>query len=269
MRGLGMATAAFCSSGHSLRSPPHSAQRPAGPTHPGPHHPACGPGAPGRRQALLPDGGNTDEGPSALQRLVALKTAIRQVSAELMSERHAPQQAVQETDDPLGWTLRLIRALENERLNLCRRCVASYPALAPMVTLPCHSLTSRNRSIGRLRDHAIHLAREDNLAQLQALRQDFPDLQPHEVQARKKRLMHSLARIAPGRTTHFQAVQQAHGRVTAEPARMAAALGQHWSQTFRPRNLHRPTFRWLIGAPTSLPCQPDPRRPSRMDAPQV
>lgn len=64
---------------------------------------------------------------SALTHLRLLKTAIRQVSDEIKQEMAASSAAsTAETDDPLGWTMRFIRAAESRQLGALRSAAQAY-----------------------------------------------------------------------------------------------------------------------------------------------
>ena len=192
-----------------------------------------------------------------------MRTSIRQVSTEIALENFRLNDSSLEEDDKLGWTMRIIRAIEGQRTGAIKKSIDAYPLLATLVNNPYSSPIPQRDGLRPIRDHAITLARERAIRQLQALQQDAHSLTPAEAQARRSHIMQTLRRIAPGKATSLQAIQAADGTVSANPQLMADALRTHWSHVFCKRRLYKHTLhQWLQ---EDLPSDMSPEFPAQSD----
>ena len=192
-----------------------------------------------------------------------MRTAIRQVSTEITLENSRLNDSPLEEDDKLGWAMRLIRAIEGQRTGTIKKAIDAYPLLATLVNNPYTSQILQRDSLRPIRDHAITLARERAIRQLQALQQDAHSFTLAEAQARRSHIMQTLRRIAPGKAISLQCIQAADGTVSANPQLMADALRTHWSQVFCKRRIHKHTLhQWLQ---EDLPSDMSPELPAQSD----
>ena len=183
---------------------------------------------------------------SPLLHLRLLKDAMRLVTEEIVMESAASSNTHHEHDDPLGWTMRFIRAAELGRRGTMKAALRAYPVLLTITASPLSSSLVSSGRIALYRDHAVQLAREDAINRLQELHQDLPNLDLSEATKRRGHIMQLLRRVSPGRPTHLQAVQLADGSVSTDPDRMATALRSHWAPVFSSRRGHPRLFRqWL------------------------
>ena len=71
--------------------------------------------------------------------------------------------------------MRFVRAAENHQVGAMRRCLAAYPALARLVPDPMSPALRARDGLRPFRQHAVELAREAAVADLQALHSDLPE----------------------------------------------------------------------------------------------
>ena len=179
-----------------------------------------------------------------LRRLLLLKQAVRAVSQRMATERGRAAAEALEPDDKVGLTMRFIRAVEDKRAGVMRRCLQAYPHLQTLVADPMGLLHLGGAGLGGYRHHAIELARESAIGQLSELHDEPAEASEHGH--RRDRLMQALRRLSPGRPTAVPAVRNARGEIVTDPDEMAAALRAHWSSVFASCHIDRRLLRdWL------------------------
>jgi hypothetical protein len=212
-------------------------------------------------EALLID----DDAEQAIRRLAILKKHIRAVTEQMAKEAAASPAEEAHADDRLGWTMRFIRAAEQQHQGTRCRCIQAYAHLGTLSTEPLAPHLRLRGGLHKYRQHAVELARDAAIHDLQDLHRDLPTMSEEEARTRRHRNMQTLRRLAPGRGTALAAVQAADGSVVTEPAAMAAALRQHWSSVFVPRRCNRALLQqWLR---EDIPLQPGTAHASGLTPP--
>ena len=175
----------------------------------------------------LQRGDDADDQP--LRRLVLIKRAIVEVTRRMQVE--AAHLRAESSDDKLGWAMRYVRAAEDIRMGAMRKCVAAYPHLATLAN-PDNPNVRVGAGLDKVRQHALELARTavlDDLRKLHANSQLWDDMQRARC---RDSIQTKLRRLVPGGTTTLKAMRTAAGAVTTDPREMAAALCDHWGDTF-------------------------------------
>lgn len=101
----------------------------------------------------------------AIDRLKLYKVCIRSVASRLETEFRIPPPAI-DTEDRLGVTLKLIRAIEGAYFNDISFCLLRSPGLKDHVDNPYLVDGNTSRSLDRLRQHAVDLVREHAIDEL-------------------------------------------------------------------------------------------------------
>ena len=170
---------------------------------------------------------------------------MREVTDSMRYQRGDTQAARSGCDDRLGWTVRFVRAAELGRSGVMQLCLDQYPYLASLSARPL-SLHTFPAGLGAYRSHALDLAREGAVAELQSLHEELPGMDSDEAHRRRGRVHLLLRRIAPGRSTALAAVRDEQGGTHTSPSHMARALRSHWSGVFRRRPMDTGVRqRWL------------------------
>ena len=133
-----------------------------------------------------------------LQRLHLLKKAIIDTTWTMHEQDLQQGRVVQATeiDDKLGWTIRCIRAAEQNRNTMVKKCTKAYPHLATLVTTELPDF--RNGLILEpLRTHAIELARANVLQELRAVNADDGQVDDNIQRNRRSRIQEKIRRLKP------------------------------------------------------------------------
>ena len=101
------------------------------------------------------------------RRLFFFKQAIREVTETIAQEQvvKQPRADTMETDDKVGWAMRLLRAAEKGRARIILRCTQAYPYLGQLVN-PYDLKIRSNGTLDKMRDHALSLTRAAILEEL-------------------------------------------------------------------------------------------------------
>eukprot|EP00959_Pyramimonas_sp_CCMP1952_P013331 281131-Pyramimonas_sp.AAC.1 len=142
------------------------------------------------------------------------------------------------SESPLSMTMAVLRRLERHGLADVPALRARYPVLRDFLSddLLQHA---PHRCLSRLREHAVGLARADVQSSLQRLHDEAHGLPDNVLRQRRSQVLLQLKRIAPGRSTSLSAVAGADGALRTDGPGMAAALKEHWRDTFSARALDR------------------------------
>ena len=172
-----------------------------------------------------------------LTKLRLYKKCMRTIAGRLEHDTRSPPPAV-DLEDRLGVALRLIRAIEGARPNAVSSCLLRSPELKDLVQNPYDFNCNLTRSLDRLRDYVVQLARERALEELRKSRDDLddPDGQlAHRVRQKNARL---IFRLAPGRASTIGAILEPSGEVTASQEGMAKTLSNHWAKVFQSKGIN-------------------------------
>ena len=198
-----------------------------------------------------------------LRRLKILKQAMRTVADHMMAAKSKEVSEMLGQEDPLGWTIRFIRAVEGGWEGTRRKCLQAYPTLRTLVPDPLHPSLALGDGLRRIRDHAITLAREAAVQALETLHQQASGLDDDQVQSRRGRIHKMLQRVSPGRSNVLAAIQRPDGTVTTDADEMHSLLRSHWRDVFCARPIRRDVLgRWVRDEMHSPgPRLPDPGDP--------
>ncbi|CAK0871243.1 unnamed protein product [Prorocentrum cordatum] len=146
-------------------------------------------------------------------RLSLLKDAIRQVAEGISRELQTghPDEA---TEDKVGLTMQFLSAVEGGHTGSISKCIERYPELAKLVGNPYSPELKQAGRLQAVRSHAVELARERAVEELQRFSDDLPSLDAGEAAARRGRNWRLISRLAPGRRQSIQAVMDPAGTGT-------------------------------------------------------
>ncbi|CAK0882116.1 unnamed protein product, partial [Prorocentrum cordatum] len=170
-------------------------------------------------------------GASRLRKASFLEEAMRTAAAHLDGPAHAASGTLS-AEDRLGTTMRFLRASERQSPSAVSSCISRYPALCTLVDNPCDFTGPPQARLRLVRQHALDLARDHALDELNQLHGDLADL-PAGCAAHRRRRVHRLIhRLAPGRNCATFAIMDKQGHATTDPSAMASTLRDHWSKVF-------------------------------------
>ena len=184
---------------------------------------------------------------SPLRRHMQLKQAMR-IVADRIQQEHGIRNAERDetTDDKLGHTMRFIRAAESGWQGQMQRSLKHYPYLSSLSPHPMQLAQLPDARLAPYRRHALQLARESAITQLEELHRDMTELPEEEKQQRRSRIHKLLQRLSPGRTSSVPAVMGEDGQILTDPKEMAEALRKHWKDVFSPRRVDEARLQaWL------------------------
>ena len=166
---------------------------------------------------------------SAFDRLRLLKESMREVSWSMQEDmvRCKVASEAEEVDDRLGWTMRLLRAIEGGREGVKVRCLQAYPALS--------SYISAQGDLEPLRQHAIALHRASILEELKGIQADSLGNNDHATASRRSRVQARLKQLKPGHCGAIGAIMGSDGCLRTTPSSIAAELQRHWGDVFSSR----------------------------------
>ena len=169
-----------------------------------------------------------------MRRLYLLKEAIKQVSGQMETEasRTAAKNPVTETDDQLGWTIRFIRAAEEDRQSGMERCCQAYPHLRTLVGNIGHNIRLHG-NLRRCKDHAVDLYRTQVLEEMRRAQAEEGEVSEDITRNRKAKLQVRLQRLKPGSCNSIAAMLCADGNLVTDAKEIALELHRHWHQIFQ------------------------------------
>ena len=127
---------------------------------------------------------------------LVLKDAIKEVSGRIQGEGHT--KSCEDTEDCLGWTMSMIRAAEEVNVSKMEKCVRAYPKIRELVRGADPGIRN-NGGLGKLRGHAITLARQEDSEEIQELMEKPSDEGEDHLKAQKKEhILNKLKRLTPG-----------------------------------------------------------------------
>ena len=182
---------------------------------------------------------------SKLRQLGLLKEAMRETATN-MARSGVCQAAATETSDKLGVTMRFIRAVENASRGTISSCLMRYPHIATLIANPYELGGNTANRLRSIKDHAVDLAREAALEQLQGAQDTMENPDAFEVTRKKKKGSRLLYCLPPGRSGSVGAVIDDRGRYLTDPQAMADYLRRHWAEVFRAKGINQPRLQaWL------------------------
>ena len=119
-------------------------------------------------------------------------------------------------------------------LDVCRQL---YPGIDAYVSNPYLVTGNLTRHITSLKQHALELARDHALAQMEEAAALAAEGQEDLARRRRAKGARLLYKLAPGSCAKIWAIQTPDGSVVQEPGHMARVLRDHWSQVFTTRGV--------------------------------
>jgi len=144
---------------------------------------------------------------------------------------------VTSVDGKLGLVMKYIRAVERGvagELDVCRQL---YPGIDAYVSNPYLVTGNLTRHLTSLKQHALELARDHALAQMEEATALAAEGQEDLARRRRAKGARLLYKLAPGSCAKIGAIQTPDGSVVQEPGHMARVLRDHWSQVFTTRGV--------------------------------
>ena len=163
------------------------------------------------------------------RRLHLLEEAMWAASAEMAVERQSCVAQATDPDDHLSWTMRFIRVAESGR----RGALEAYPERATLAPDSPALAALGGLGLQPFRAHAVRLAREAAVRQLEAVRA-ASELSEAEQQHGRNSTHRLLSRFELGKCFAVLGVSNAAGEILTEFAEMAAALREHCAQYSTP-----------------------------------
>ena len=158
----------------------------------------------------------------------------------------AQLQPVVTLGEKLGVVMKFIRAAERGVAGEVSVCMQLYPGLRDFVTNPYLFTGNMTRHLHHIREHAIALARDHALEQLEEAEALANAGNADLASRRRKAASRLLFKLAPGSTVSIGAIQCSNGDLVFDPAVIARTLQAHWSEVFRARGIDRELLgRWI------------------------
>ena len=185
---------------------------------------------------------NDDAPELATRRLLLLKQAIKHVTHSMAAENQ--EYMAQTHDDKYGWTMRIIRAAEENSLGKMEKCIKAYPHLGTIIHARPDVRTSEE--MNAVRKHAIEMARAGIMEEIASLQHGEDEGDEMIRKQKKENILTRLKRLTPGACTGLNAMVDDNGKVTIDPEEMAGILRKHWSKTFAHKEIDKEGLhRWL------------------------
>ena len=175
------------------------------------------------------------EGDNPIRRLILLKDAMRVVTN---CDREDKKDIIEENapaDSKLGYTMSCLRAYEDSRPKTVLRCCRAYSKLKDWINVK-DLYKDKAFTIGKLRTHAVDLAREQIQDDIQSVNNTTFD-SPEDKQKVKDNIMLKLKRLSPGESTTLNAMCDDSGKIHTSPEEIAAILKQHWKGVFKKKHV--------------------------------
>ena len=172
----------------------------------------------------------------ALRQLFILKQAIMDVTRTMHEDhvRNAFESQAKETDDRLGWAIRCLRAIQQDRPQTVDRCVSAYPALAKLINRGGGDARI-NGHLTPLKKHVEELARASVLEELRAIQADDGLVDDHVQKNRRSKAQVRLNRLRPGNCNSIASIKCADGSMAITSEAIAEELRKHWADVFSHR----------------------------------
>ena len=168
---------------------------------------------------------------SNIQKLMIIKNSIKEVSERLDKDACSIVTA-ESLEDRLGVTMKFIRSSEAGFLGAISACIVRYPSLKGLVDNPYDVEGNLSIKLRKVRAHAIELAREHALDELNQAHADLVNGDATRAQYRKQKYTRLLFKIAPGRAGAVNAVRNPRGEIRTDSESIAKLLKTHWSNIF-------------------------------------
>ena len=182
-----------------------------------------------------------------MRRLYILKDAIKNVTLQMEVEatRSIQKNPVTETDDQLGWTIRFIRAAEEDKQSVMERCCQAYPHLRTLFEGPA-SKVRQHGNLSKCKDHAVDLYRTQVLEDMHRAQAEEGSISDDITRNRKSKIQMKLQRLKPGSCNSIAAMLCADGKLITDAGDIARELHRHWHQVFQAKTMDSNMLkRWL------------------------
>ena len=183
----------------------------------------------------------------ALRRLALYKQALLEVSDHLKKDP-LKMSPVETTEEQLSVTMQFIRTFERGFSGALAPFLHLYPAISSYMPNrnPYAGSDNPSLALARLRDHALELARQQALEDMESADAMEEDNQGEHARRRKARAARLLFRLAPGKSGQIGAIRGSSGQIVYEFDNMARILRLHWADVFKGRPIDEDTMRaWL------------------------
>ena len=182
-----------------------------------------------------------------LHRLQLLKDAIGLVTKQMEAEeaRKSAGATATETDDQLGWTIKFIRAAEEDRKGGMKRCKKAYPFLNALIDAKAKDIRIHG-GLQKVRDHAIELHRTQILEEMRFVQSEEGSASEDLQRNRKSRIQAKLQRLKPGTANTIAVLLCANGQLATDAKSIAKELHRHWHITFQAKPMDEDLLqKWL------------------------
>ena len=151
--------------------------------------------------------------------------------------------------------MKFIRSSEAGFLGAISACIARYPSLKGLVDNPYVVEGNLSVKLRKARGHAIELAREHALDELNQAHADLVNGDATRAQYRKQKYTRLLFKIAPGRAGAINAIRNQRGEILTDSESIAKLLKTHRSKIFRVQGIASVRFKmWLEEDQDHRPC---------------
>ena len=193
-------------------------------------------------------------GEDPLKKLFLLKQAIKDCPERMSEERKRARQLEQCVliDDQIGWTMRAIRAIEQNHRGTLLRCVQAYSYIGTLIN-PCAEGIRAGRGFAALRDHAVKLQKEKLLQELQDIQSDIGQVEEGSLFTRRSRAQFKLNKLKPGNCCTVGAIKSRDGTFLSDPSLIVRELHQYWGEVFSGGSCDARLLRQWIDDGVSLP----------------
>ena len=171
-----------------------------------------------------------------LRGLQILKDAIKETTKqmELESNLHSSVMPATETDDQLGWTIRFIRAAEDNKRHTMEKCCKAYPGIREKINNLDDDL-KQHGGLRNIKQHAVELYRSQILEELRSIQADEGVVGEDIQRNRKSRVQFKLQRLRPGSCNSIAVLLCQDGTLATDSKAIAKELHRHWHQVFQAR----------------------------------
>jgi len=176
--------------------------------------------------------------PNALEELVLIKHAMRQVAIAMLQEANQGA-GKQELPDSVGAIMAFIRAAEKGLVGRMKHWVDRCAVISEVVD-PWNPALRSNGDLIKLKEKAAEMARENAVKKLrQLLEEDGEEEDEDEREVARKRFQigQSLKKLKPGSNSALAAVRDSDGEVHTDVKEMAKVLKKYWQDVFSDKKI--------------------------------
>ena len=153
--------------------------------------------------------------------------------------------------------------MERGRWDLLEKTLKEYPALQNSIDLAACA-RGDGPALERLKNHLIHLAKEDILQDIRDLKEEEDELEEKVIMARKEGIGRKLKKLKPGGSSSLKAVQKPDMSIATDQVEIAAELARHWGEVFKKRGIDTKGLEeWIKRVAHTWDKDPLPTNPTR------